>query len=255
MTMIVPHRSISLSSTVFGCGVDQQGSLGRRGEGIVGMGTGPASLISQLGSNINYKFSYCLAPLSSGVDSKLTFGADVTGSGIVSTPFTTSELSPTFYTLTLDAIRVEDTNNPVLVQVGLDVIIDSGTTLTFLPTSVYDDVKASLVSAIGLNPVPSPSQGYDLCYSTSSSSSLSSSLSSGGEFSPPDVVFQFEGADVVLKAINTFRQIEEDIICLAMLATNSGPYIFGNIAQVNFQVGYDLQANQVSFAPADCTNN
>jgi len=31
-------------------------------------------------------------------------------------------------------------------------------------------------------------------------------------------------------------------------------FIFGNIAQVNFEIGYDLQAKTVSFAPTDCTN-
>ncbi|XP_057251826.1 aspartic proteinase CDR1-like [Beta vulgaris subsp. vulgaris] len=81
--------SKSLPSSVFGCGFDNQDQRGDQMDGIVGLGQGPASLISQLGSNINYKFSYCLAPLSSEVTSKLTFGADVTGPGVVSTPFRT----------------------------------------------------------------------------------------------------------------------------------------------------------------------
>uniref|UniRef100_A0A803LJ51 Peptidase A1 domain-containing protein n=1 Tax=Chenopodium quinoa TaxID=63459 RepID=A0A803LJ51_CHEQI len=235
--------SPSLSTTsIFGCGTDQQGSLGTQGEGIVGLGTGPSSLISQLGSKINYKFSYCLAPLTSDVSSKLTFGADVTGSEVVSTPFEIGE-RPTFYHLTLDSISVEGSDNPVQIPVGMDVIIDSGTTLTMLPTNIYNDLRAALVNAIGLNMVPSPIEGYDLCYNTGDS----------GEFSPPDVAFKFQGAEVVLKTINTFRQIEDNVSCLAMLATDSTP-IFGNIAQVNFEVGYDLQAKQVSFAPADCTN-
>uniref|UniRef100_A0A803L0G0 Peptidase A1 domain-containing protein n=1 Tax=Chenopodium quinoa TaxID=63459 RepID=A0A803L0G0_CHEQI len=235
--------SPSLSSTsLFGCGMDQQGSVGTQGEGIVGLGTGPSSLISQLGSKINYKFSYCLAPLTSDVSSKLTFGADVTGSEVVSTPFKIGE-RPTYYLLNLDSISVEGRDNPVQIPVRMDVIIDSGTTLTMLPSNIYIDLRAALVNAIGLSTIPSPIEDYDLCYNTESL----------GQFSPPNVAFQFQGAEVVLKTINTFRQIEDNVSCLAMLATDGTP-IFGNIAQVNFEVGYDLQAKQVSFAPAECTN-
>uniref|UniRef100_A0A803L0F9 Peptidase A1 domain-containing protein n=1 Tax=Chenopodium quinoa TaxID=63459 RepID=A0A803L0F9_CHEQI len=236
--------SPSISSTsVFGCGTDNQGALGIQGEGIVGLGTGPSSLISQLGPKINYKFSYCLAPLTSEVSSTLTFGADVTSPEVVSTPFQIGQ-PPTFYHLTLDSISVGDSENPVQIPVEMDVIIDSGTTLTMLPSSIYNNLRDALVNAIGPNTVSSPIEGYDLCYNTGDS----------GQFSPPDVVFQLQGADVVLKAISTFRQLE-DVSCLAMLATKASDSIpiFGNIAQVNFEVGYDLQAMQVSFAPADCT--
>uniref|UniRef100_A0A803NBC5 Peptidase A1 domain-containing protein n=1 Tax=Chenopodium quinoa TaxID=63459 RepID=A0A803NBC5_CHEQI len=137
---------------------------------------------------INCKFSYCLAPLTSDdVSSKLTFGADVTGSKVVSTPFEIGE-RPTFYHLTLDSISVEGRDNPVQIPVGMDVIIDSGTTLTMLPSNIYNDLRAALVNAIGLNTIPSPIEGYDLCYNTESS----------GQFSPPNVAFQFQGAEVVL---------------------------------------------------------
>uniref|UniRef100_A0A803LJ49 Peptidase A1 domain-containing protein n=2 Tax=Chenopodium quinoa TaxID=63459 RepID=A0A803LJ49_CHEQI len=231
--------SPSISSTsVFGCGTDNQGTLGSQDEGIVGLGTGPSSLISQLGPKINYKFSYCLAPLTSEVSSTLTFGADVTSPEVVLTPFQIGE-SSTFYHLTLGS------ENPVQIAVDMDVIIDSGTTLTMLPYNIYHDLREALVNAIGLNTVPSPLEDFDLCYNTGES----------GQFSPPDVVFQFQGADVVLMAINTFSQIEEDVSCLAMVATETSDSIpiFGNIAQVKFEVGYDLQAMQVSFAPADCS--
>ncbi|XP_057251829.1 aspartic proteinase CDR1 [Beta vulgaris subsp. vulgaris] len=207
--------SKSLPSSIFGCGfVNQDQSFNQMG-GIVGLGQGPASLISQLGPSINYKFSYCLAPLSLNVTSKLTFGADVTGLGVVSTPFRSAK-TPTFYILSLNAITIGDK--------------DKDTQCNLVPLILI--YKSSL----------------EHCYDTTQLSG------SGAQFKPPDVVFHFQGGNVVLKALNTFRDMGHGVSCLAMVATND-TNIFGNIAQVNFEVGYDLQAKQVSFAPADCTNH
>ncbi|XP_021726975.1 aspartic proteinase CDR1-like [Chenopodium quinoa] len=245
----VTTQTSSYPSSIIGCGIDNYGYFGNQGDGIVGLGAGPLSLVSQLGPKINYKFSYCLAPQSSGVNSKLNFGAGVTGPKVVSTPFTTGDHSTYHYHLTLDAITIGDSSVPMDHK---DVVIDSGTTLTYLPPKVYNGVKSAITSAIRLSPMPKPVKGYDLCYETRQS------LGSDGELNPPDVVFHFEGADVVLKVENSFRVVATKnvvISCLAIVPTNDMVHtsIFGNIAQVNFEVGYDLQAKRVSFVPTDCT--
>lgn len=226
--------SANFPSSVFGCGYEQKGRFGVQGDGIFGLGNGPLSLVSQLGQNINYKFSYCLTPASSGSNSKLKFGLDVAGSNAVSTPFATQD-PPTFYYLTLDGIDIADSSVPV----GQNVIIDSGTTLTYLESSVYEGVRDALKSAIGLSPVTDPDGMLDPCYEAS------------GPLNSPDVAFKFKGADVVLKEENIFRS-DGSLTCLAIVPTQDN-FIFGNIAQVNFEVGYDLQAKMVSFAPTDCT--
>ncbi|KAH9605987.1 hypothetical protein KSS87_012269 [Heliosperma pusillum] len=229
----------SFPSFIFGCGYDQEGELGTDGNGIVGLGSGPLSLVSQLGPKINYKFSYCLTPEDSGVNSKLNFGLDITSSsGTVSTPFITQDADLTFYYLTLDGITVGSS----LFHVATDVIIDSGTTLTYLPSSVYDNVRAALKNAISVSSVADPDQVFDPCYEAASL---------GEGFNPSNVVVHFRGADVVLKAENIFRTVD-NLTCLAMVPTDDTP-IFGNVAQVNFQVAYDLHAKKVSFATADCT--
>ncbi|XP_021727404.1 aspartic proteinase CDR1-like [Chenopodium quinoa] len=241
-----PNEATSPSHTSikFGCGFDQRGQVGVQGEGIFGLGAGSLSLVSQLGSSINYKFSYCLAPLSSGVPSKLTFGAHVTSSKVLTIPLVTG-LPSTFYYITLNDISI---GNNASVPVNQDIIIDSGTTLTYLPQTIYDNIKTALSTAIKLTPVPDPLQFYDLCYDARRSGS------SGG-LNPPDVVFHFKGADVVLKGINTFRTLEDQgLICLAMSTTEGTP-ILGNIAQVNFEVGFNLHSKKVSFAPTDCTKH
>lgn len=77
--------------------------------GVVGLGGGPASLITQLGSSIGSKFSYCLLPLSleSNRTSKLSFGdaAVVSGDDVVSTPIVKKD-PIVFYYLTLEAFSV-----------------------------------------------------------------------------------------------------------------------------------------------------
>lgn len=226
--------SAQFPSSTFGCGYNQEGGFGVQGNGIVGLGNGPLSLASQLGQNVDNKFSYCLTPLSSGSNSKLKFGVDVAGPNAVSTPFITQD-SPVFYYLSLDGINIGSTSVPV----GQNIIIDSGTTLTYLETSVYEGVRDALKSAIGLSPVADPEGTLDPCYEA------------GSSLNPPDVVFKFQGADVVLKEENLFRT-DGSVTCLTIVPTED-TFIFGNIAQVNFEIGYDLQAKTVSFAPTDCT--
>ncbi|KAL9246470.1 hypothetical protein vseg_020001 [Gypsophila vaccaria] len=238
-TVTFTSPTTSFPNIMFGCGYDQEGSLGPDADGIVGLGGGPLSLVSQLGPIINHKFSYCLTSPASEANAKLNFGLDVTGPGVISTPYSRGT-QPTFYYLNLDSISIGDTSVPV----AQNIVIDSGTTLTILPSDVYNGVKAAVQASIGVSPVADPAQNLDLCYDARS-------LSRSGP-NPPDVVFNFSGANVVLKPENTFILFDNGVVCLAMTSSDD-TFIFGNVAQINFHIGYDLQANQVSFAPQDCS--
>lgn len=58
--------SIDFPNTIFGRGHQDEGVFGGIESGIVGLGGGPLSLISQMGPSVNRKFSYCLLiPLAS----------------------------------------------------------------------------------------------------------------------------------------------------------------------------------------------
>jgi len=244
----ITFPSVALPSLVFGCGYNQYAENSISGEGlaVVGLGGGPLSLVSQLGHKINYKFSYCLAPLNAsglGATSKMRFGADVIGPKVVSTPLIIRDDDPTFYFLKLDRISVGN-NTSVVIPVGQNVLIDSGTTLTTLESVIYNRVRDAVTRATGLIAVPDPDGMLDLCFETQKFVKVN----------PPDVVFDFDGADVVLKAPNTFFDLG-NVTCLTIIPKKGGNTMtFGNFAQVNFEVGYDLQAQQVSFAPRDCAN-
>ncbi|MCL7047304.1 hypothetical protein MKW94_017184 [Papaver nudicaule] len=243
---------IPVPNMAFGCGHNNTGIFSALGAGLVGLDAGPFSLVSQLGSSIDNKFSYCLVNNSNIATSKLTFGSNpklVSGSGVVSTPIV-FKASDFFYFLTLEAISVGETRIPfntssttsaVPLEQG-NIIIDSGSTITSLPTDFYAAFEAEMKKAITIDPVPDPNTSLSLCYPGDSDPAL-----------VPTVTAHFTGADIVLSPLNLFRHNGDDneFACLAFRPTD-GLAIYGNVVQNNFIVEYDLVNKLVSFMSTDC---
>ncbi|XP_054813241.1 aspartic proteinase CDR1-like [Prosopis cineraria] len=238
---------VAFPKTLFGCVHKTVGHFVPESSGVVGMGRGPISLISQMGSLIQGKFSYCLTPMFSEKTSKLHFGqsAVVSGPGTVSTPLGTKD---NFYRVTLEAISVGDKR----IQFNLDglpndegnTVIDSGTRLTILPEDLYFEVesevkvniKADRTGDSGIN------QAFKLCYVSESIETLGA----------PIITLHFRDANVKLNPINTFVVFTSNVICFGVRPLRRIS-MMGNMAQVNFMVGFDLHNNIVSFKPTDCT--
>ncbi|KAL8062203.1 hypothetical protein ABFX02_02G131500 [Erythranthe guttata] len=243
-------KGVSIPNVIIGCGHVDQGTFGAGASGIVGLGGGRESLITQMGSSIEGKFSYCLVPFLSGnaKSSKMNFGenAVVSGAGVVSTPIV--EKTPkTFYYLTLEGLTVGKQRLDVSSLYGSNaseegnMIIDSGTTLTFLPSDLYYQVVTAVKSQVKLKQISDPQGVLNLCY-----------LSTGEVPQVPAITAHFKGADVKLKTVNTFIRTGDNSLCFAFApATSFG--IYGNVAQMNFLVGYDLKKKTVSFKPTDCS--
>lgn len=71
-------EKVSINDMNIGCTQESRGTFGNSGSGIIGLSTGPISLITQLGDKIDNKFSYCLTPLSViGSSSTFTFGKKI----------------------------------------------------------------------------------------------------------------------------------------------------------------------------------
>ncbi|WOH04803.1 hypothetical protein DCAR_0624215 [Daucus carota subsp. sativus] len=227
--------------TVFGCGHMNAGTFSRA-SGLVGLSQGHLSLNSQLSFT---KFSYCLVPVISGLNSKLKFGEDVvvsSAANAVSTPLQSQ--NDGFYHLNLEAVTIGGNTIQSPMSGGGDIIIDSGTTLNYLDPVLYDNLEAAVRDMLGLNSVQHPDGVYNLCYETESLTAV------------PEIqmTFHFTGADVVLNSINIFGDGGYGLSCLSMLPSDGyGLNIYGNRAQINFQVEYDIGSKQISFAPADCT--
>lgn len=255
-TGILAYETFSLSSEKlphisFGCGEDNEGGGFSQGGGIVGFGRGPLSFISQIGPSVGSKFSYCLMSMNDppSKTSPLILGAaaDLRATDLKSTPLLKNSLRKTFYYLSLEGISV-GTRLLDMPEGTFDfqadgsggMIIDSGTTITYLDQSGYDVVKQGLVSSVSLPQADGSSIGLDLCYTSAAASA-----------NFPSLTFHFKGADYVLPKQNYLFQDTSGLVCLAMLPS-SGLSIFGNFQQQNVHILYDLEKSMLSFAPTVC---
>ncbi|KAK4592776.1 hypothetical protein RGQ29_017073 [Quercus rubra] len=242
-------HSVTLRKTIIGCGHNNNDTVeSKASTGIVGLGGGKASLVSQLHSSIGGKFSYCLVPSiypQDNTSSKLSFGshAVVSGFGTVSTPLEYKR-SDTFYNLTLEAMSVGSKRLELSGSSGSggskgNIIIDSGSTLTSFPTEFYSKFESAVAEEINFERIDDPSHLLSLCYNNSD------------DIDVPNITAHFSGADVQLNPGFTFVSVTYGIACLAFAA--SEPSIFGYLAQSNLLVGYDLVEKTISFKPTDCT--
>ncbi|KAH7520568.1 aspartic proteinase nepenthesin-1 [Ziziphus jujuba] len=244
---------VSVPNIGFGCGEDNEGDGFNQGAGLVGLGRGPLSLVSQLKEP---KFSYCLNSIDDSKSSSLLLGslANLNGStsshAIKTTPLVQNPSQPSFYYLSLQGITVGEERLPIskdtfsLQDDGSGgLIIDSGTTITYLEESAYDELRKVFSSKVNLPVDDSGSEGLDLCFKLPSDSS---------KVDVPKLIFHFDGADLDFPPEN-YVLLDSDLglLCLAMGAS-SGMSILGNFQQQNTLVLHDLQKETLSFVPTKC---
>lgn len=237
--------SVKLPNITFGCGHDNGGTFSHREAGLVGLGGGPLSLVSQLSPSVDKKFAYCLVPFDDEkASSRIDFGdsAVVSGNGTLYTPLISKPGYETFFFVNLQKITVGK-KSISLGDLEGNIILDSGTTLTYLPTESYNNLLSVLKDAIDLQPVTPPSNvDLQLCYEL------------GKDLKVPDLTFVYDGAEVVLGSLNTFIQVADNVGCFAFASSDSF-VILGNVAQQNFKIGYDLSEMKVAFQPTDCNHH
>ncbi|KAJ8625545.1 hypothetical protein MRB53_034075 [Persea americana] len=236
----------------FGCGDDNEGRGFSQGAGLVGLGRGPLSLISQLGSG---KFSYCLTSIDDTKTSPLLFGSLANMDEKVKdqagvTPLVQNPSQPSFFYLSLEDITVGGTllgipkSTFALNEDGTGgLIIDSGTTITYLESAGYKLVKKAFASQTKLPVADGSATGLDLCFSVPSDSST---------VEVPKLTFHFKGADIDLPPDNYMIQDSSTGLLCLLIMESSGMSIFGNMQQQNLQVVYDLEKEVLSIAPVQC---
>lgn len=162
------NTSTEIANFAFGCGTDNQGSF-QPADGIVGLGQGALSFNTQISTLSSYSdtFSYCLVAFTAttSTSSYLDFGANPTNSTTTSsatdlvlayTSILTNINFPTYYYVPMTGISVNGVDLGLLTAAfELDingnggVILDSGTTLTYLITYAYDQVvQVTLLSTL-----------------------------------------------------------------------------------------------------------
>jgi len=225
--------------------------------GLVGLGRGSLSLVSQLSAP---KFSYCLTPFQdTSSTSTLLLGpsASLDGTtGVRSTPFVASPAEApmnTYYYLNLKGISLGTTAlsiRPDAFSLKADgtggLIIDSGTTVTSLVDAAYQQVRAAVVSLVTLPTTDgSAATGFDLCFALPSATSAPPAM--------PSMTLHFDGADMVLP-VDSYMLLDSGLWCLAMQNTSNGARsTLGNYQQQDMHILYDVGQETLSFAPTKCS--
>ncbi|XP_076901891.1 aspartic proteinase nepenthesin-1-like [Bidens hawaiensis] len=231
----------------FGCGQPDKGKY----DGIIGMGRRELSLISQLNERV---FSYGLGSRSDGE----TSGVLLTGSkarseyiDVQTTPLIEQE-DESYYYISLQGISVGETrlsvtNSDFAIEDG-GMIIDSGTTFTYLEQRIIDMISNEFMNQTNLEKSTDATlyDGLEHCFM----------YQGYNKDQAPIMVFHFEDVDWELPGENyIYEKQDGEGGCLAFMATNSddNKSIFGNMMQQNMMVIYDLDNNILSFKPAICT--
>ncbi|CAH2045660.1 unnamed protein product [Thlaspi arvense] len=249
----------SVSGIGFGCGIENKGDGFSQGSGLVGLGRGPLSLVSQLKET---KFSYCLTSIEDNEASSSLFigslasdiinktGAMLDGEVTKTISLLRNPNQPSFYYLELQGITVGSKRLDIekstfeLAEDGTGgMIIDSGTTITYLEDSAFRTLAEEFSSRMSLPVDDSRSTGLDLCFTLPDVAK---------NIAVPKLIFHFKGADLELPGENYMvADSSTGVLCLAMGSSN-GMSIFGNVQQQNFNVLHDLNKDTVSFIPTEC---
>ncbi|XP_058113118.1 aspartyl protease family protein At5g10770-like [Magnolia sinica] len=233
-------------SFLFGCGQQNTGLFGNTA-GLLGLGQGVLSLVSQTASKLGRVFSYCLPPTSSS-PGYLTLGPDTIPSGIKFTPLLKNVNRPTFYFLNMTGMSVGGQALPIPASTFASpgTIIDSGTVISRLPPSVYATLRSAFRQAMSNYTVAAPVSIFDTCYD----------FSGQGDISVPTITLSFEGGvDVLVDFSGIILAASQTVGCLAFAGNvNAGSWtIIGNRQQRTFDVIYDIAGGRVGFSPGGCS--
>ncbi|XP_056163823.1 aspartyl protease family protein At5g10770-like [Syzygium oleosum] len=231
----------------FGCGENNQGLFGRAA-GLIGLSDSNISFVEQTAAKYGKYFSYCL-PSSASSIGHLTFGKE---SGVPSsvrfTPLSKVQQDSEFYGISIVGISVEGIplSLPSTVFSSAGAIIDSGTTITQLPPTVYSALRTAFRKAM-VNYTTAPAVStFDTCYDFSKERTVA----------VPSITFSFAGGvDIDLDRSGILYMATASQVCLAFTANgaDSDLVIYGNVQQKTFEVVYDVAGRKLGFGPNGCS--
>ncbi|KAK2639095.1 hypothetical protein Ddye_026890 [Dipteronia dyeriana] len=229
--------------------------------GIMGLDTNPLSFISQLGSFVLRRFSYCLVnPTNSSTPlfSYLKFGDDIgfIGGAVQKTPFTKHPDFPNGYFVNLLDISVDNkrlnfppdtfTFKPDTGEGGF--LIDSGTVLTYIQDTAYSKLEEEIVRYF--SPYKDLVRNQDcsppskLCYDAPMGFPLF-----------PTITYHFQGANLTIAPENSFEVDYEEKSFILSIAPLPRLSILGAYQQHNIRSIFDIDSNVFAFVPDDCSKD
>ncbi|XP_074303628.1 aspartic proteinase nepenthesin-2-like [Silene latifolia] len=251
-----------IQNTNFTFGTDPNNQIA----GVLGLGIGPRSMITQLDVDIKGRFTYCLR--SDTNKSSIIFGDDAQIVGGDTVPTQSIAMNPDArYHLNLAGITVQERRlniKPSLFTLDdqnfrSGFFIDPSAAYTVLTYTAYLELKSAILehfSNYQMEPIQdtTTTNVFDLCYSNVPDEAKGQVY--------PSVTFNFvksPGSTTgEVKLLFDQRQIFakfENGFCLQMLSTpnsTDGPSIFGAFQQTNIQFLFDVNARMLSFVPKEC---
>jgi hypothetical protein len=238
--------SNTITDFQFGCGHVQSG-MPEKAAGLMALGGGVQSLVSQTAGRFGTAFSYCLPPTSgSSGFLKLGAGAGEYGSDFAKTPMIRSSPIPTYYGLRLEAIRVGGKLLDIPSSVfASGLVVDSGGLITRLPRTAYSALSAAFQDGMSKYPRAPPSTSVlNTCYDFSGHSDVEITT----------IALVFAGGAAVDLAPEGILLEKKGYYCLAFAANgdDSSFGVIGNVQQRTIEVLYDIGGSSVGFRTGAC---
>lgn len=248
--------SIKLATDVipgytFGCILKTTGSSVPP-QGLLGLGRGPLSLLSQTQSLYKSTFSYCLPSFKSlNFSGSLRLGPVAQPIRIKYTQLLRNPRRSSLYYVSLVSIKVGRRIVDIPASAfafnattGAGTIFDSGTVFTRLVQPAYIAVRNEFRRRMGKATPVSSLGGFDTCYLV--------------PITVPTITFMFTGMNVTLPQDNfLIHSTAGSITCLAMAAApdnvNSVLNVIANMQQQNHRVLFDVPNSRLGVARETCT--
>ncbi|WCJ41407.1 Eukaryotic aspartyl protease family protein [Euphorbia peplus] len=249
------HDSITLGKDVlanfaFGC-INSISGGSIPPQGLLGLGRGPLSLLSQTGSLYSGVFSYCLPSFRSYYFSgSLKLGPVGQPKSIRTTPLLRNPHRPSLYYVNLTGVsvgRVPVQIDPAVLSfdpnTGAGTIIDSGTVITRFVKPIYEAIRDEFRKQVT---GPFTSLGaFDTCFGATK------------EAVAPAITLRFTGMNMVLPMENSLiHSSAGSTVCLAMAAVpsnvNSVLNVIANLQQQNHRFFFDVPNSRLGIARELC---
>ncbi|XP_039052659.1 aspartyl protease family protein At5g10770-like [Hibiscus syriacus] len=238
---------------VFLCAAHVEGNFDDA-NGILGLGPastgygGSNAFTSQTAAMFHKVFCYCLPRLE---DSKgyVHFGDKARENCPFSgsyTPLLKDTSDPNFYYVNLIAITIGQKRVNIGTSSGVSsprTILDSGTVITRLPSSVYSELRSEFKGLMSkYPPVPPLDNVLDTCYN----------LEGYGKPEIPTMVLHFKNLDLNLdETAVTWKANGTSQVCLAFAETD-GLAIIGNHQHQKRNMLYNIPDQRVEIGPGNC---
>lgn len=242
-TDIIPDYTFGCINSISGGSIPPQG--------LLGLGRGSMSLLSQSGSLYSGVFSYCLPSFKSYYFSgSLKLGPMGQPKSIRFTPLLRNPHRPSLYYVNLTGISVGKVHVPIASELlkfdpntGAGTIIDSGTVITRFIGPIYESIRDEFKKQV--NGTFSSLGAFDTCFAATN------------EAMAPVITFHFAGLNLVLPTENSLiHSSSGSLACLAMAAApnnvNSVLNVIANLQQQNLRILFDVANSRLGIARELC---